>query len=181
MPRLVTIARADPTATGLDKSGLMDQISPETGEFTMWRVGISETVEISHEDLTEPQGLLPSQFFPRNGRAARVEGERKLMVAVLEDAVRCFRKYSVASNRRGRRLFREVEAWFMEPDTGSALSFEYVCEASGLDADSIRSRLRRWHHEKIAVERLRDPMQRSVRLDPSATDGAVRLKMASGE
>ncbi len=147
----------------------------------MWRVGISETVEIGHEDLTEPQGLLPSQFFSRIGRAARVEGERKLMVAVLEDAVRCFRKYSVASNRRGRRLFREVEAWFMEPDTGSALSFDYVCEASGLDADSIRSRLRRWQHENTTVERLRDPMPRSLRLASSATDGAVRLKMASGE
>jgi len=147
----------------------------------MWQVGISETSEISQEDLTEPQGLMPSQFFSRIGRAARVEGERRLMVAVLEDAVRCFRKYSVASNRRGRRLFREVEAWFMEPDTGSALTFDYVCEASGLDADSIRSGLRRWHHEKTTVERLRETMERSLRLDSSATDGAVRLKMASGE
>ena len=151
------------------------------GEFTMWQVGISETVEISHEDLTEPQGLLPSQFFSRIGRAARVEGERRLMVAVLEDAVRCFRKYSVASNRRGRRLFREVEAWFMEPDTGSSLTFEYVCEASGLDADSIRSGLRRWLDQNTKAEGLREQGQRPSRCVPPASNGTVGFKKASGE
>lgn len=147
----------------------------------MWRMGTSQEGEIHLEDLTEPQGVLPSQFFSRSGRVARVEGERRLMVAVLEDAVRSFRKYALASNRRGRRLFREVEAWFMEPDTGAALSFDYVCEASGVDADSVREKLRRWHREQTTVECLTQPMRGIPRLVPSATDGAVRLKMASGE
>ena len=147
----------------------------------MWRAGTPEAAEIGPEDLTEPQSLLPSQFFGRSGRPAIVEGERKLMVAVLEDAVRCFRRYALASNRRGRRLFRETATWFMEPDTGAALTFDYVCEASGLDADSIRSSLRRWLDQNTQAGRLREQLQRPSRLVPCTSNGTVGLKKASGE
>lgn len=147
----------------------------------MWRTGSPEATEIGPEDLTEPQSLLPSQFFGRCGRPAIVEGERRLMVALLEDAVRCFRKYALASSRRGRRLFRETDAWFMEPDTGAALTFDYVCEASGLDADSIRSSLRRWLDQNAKAEGLREQVQRPPRLVPSASNGTVGLKKASCE
>jgi hypothetical protein len=143
----------------------------------MWATGTPEFTDISGEDLAEPQGVLPSQFFSTAGRAAQVEGERKLMVAVLEDAFRCFRKYASASNRRGRRLFRQAEEWFMEPDTGAALTFDYVCEASGLDAEFIRSRLRVLQRQSLQAARFGE----RVSSEAPAMDEIFPLKKASGE
>ena len=60
--------------------------------------------------LFQPDILLPVQAFSRrNGPMP----EKRLMAAVLEDAINCFQKYRSATNRRGRRFFREASEWLM--------------------------------------------------------------------
>src|SRR5712691_12446937 len=54
--------------------------------------------------LIEPEILLPSQFFDQFRGHSILEGERRLMLAVLEDAVSCFQKYAGATRPRSRRL-----------------------------------------------------------------------------
>jgi len=143
------------------------------------RSDIAEAQDIEFEGLTEPQLVLPSQFFSHIGEATVVEGERRLISAVLEDALLCFRKYAFASNSRGRTLFRNAEEWFMEPDTGAAFTFEYICEAGGLDAESIRARLRRWQQTQAA--RLRGETERSRSRVEFGPDRSEPLRKASGE
>src|ERR1043166_1271695 len=100
--------------------------------------------------LIEPEILLPSQLFDRfNGRSI-LEGERRLMPAVLEDAVACFQKYAGATRPRGKRLFREAEEWFLERDAGWPFSFESICEVLGIDPDYFRTNLQRWKQRLLS-------------------------------
>jgi hypothetical protein len=85
-------------------------------------------------------GLVVSE--PRE--EAPAQGERRLLIALLEDAVRCYQKYAFSGTRRGRRLFREADAWFTDPDLDVDIRFEFVCDVLGIEADSVRDALRRW-------------------------------------
>src|SRR5512135_6109 len=76
--------------------------------------------------LIEPEILLPSQFYNRTHEHSILEGERRLMLAVLEDAVSCFQKYAGATRPRNRRLFQEAEEWFFEENGSDVFSFESV-------------------------------------------------------
>ncbi len=92
----------------------------------------------------EPETILPSQFFDRFQIDASLQPEKRLMLAVLEDAVGTFQKYVGASTRRGQRLLAEVEDWFAEPAGEWPFGFESVCQALNLEPAYIRGGLKRW-------------------------------------
>ena len=73
--------------------------------------------------------------------------EQRLMLAVLEGAVRDFQSYAVVSTGRGRRIFLDADAWFRGAGAGP-FAFEPICHAIGLDPDFVRDGLRRWHRER---------------------------------
>lgn len=76
-----------------------------------------------------------------------VERERRLVLAILEEAVRSYQRYAFATNRRGRRLFWETAEWFDARGDLWIFSFENICHALDLDPDNIRTGLERWRHE----------------------------------
>jgi hypothetical protein len=100
--------------------------------------------------LIEPEVLLPSQFYDRFRGAAVLDAERRLMLAVLEDAVSCFQKYAGATRPRSRRLFKEAEEWFMEEEGGWLFSFESICAVLNLDPQYFRQQLQRWKQQLLA-------------------------------
>lgn len=100
--------------------------------------------------LIEPEILLPSQFFKGFRGHAILEGERRLMLAVLEDAVSCFQKYAGARRPRNQRLFREAEQWFLEEDSSWPFSFEAVCAVLGFNPEYVRRRLMEWRDRLLA-------------------------------
>jgi hypothetical protein len=64
--------------------------------------------------------------------------ERRLMAAVLEDAVRTvLRPARTATARRVREELR----WFASTDRRNPFAFERVCEALGIDPSYLRRRL----------------------------------------
>lgn len=97
----------------------------------------------------EPETILPSQFFDRFRIDATFQPEKRLMLAVLEDAVGTFQKHVTATNRRARRLFVEAEEWFGSDSTDWPYSFENVCVALGLEAEYLRRGLRRWQEAQV--------------------------------
>ena len=134
-----------------------------------------EVVRIRLDDLDE-QLVLPEQFYSGLSGVAAVEGERRLILAVFEDALHTFRKYAGAVDARGRELFREAEEWFME-DAGAALPFGYVSETLGFDAETVRSALRRWRdrtRHRIRPASVTVLPRRDVDVEP-------HIKKASGE
>ena len=101
--------------------------------------------------LVEPEILLPSQFFDRFRGHSILEGERRLMLAVLEDAVSCFQKYAGATRQRGQRLFHEAEEWFQDEDESWPFSFASICTVLGIDAAYFREQLERWKQRLLAL------------------------------
>jgi RNA polymerase sigma factor (sigma-70 family) len=87
----------------------------------------------------EPWALLASQWS--GGHAAGASGERRLMAAVLADAMRTYLKHAHSRFAGGRRLFRETAEWFASRGAGGC-SFENVCDVLGIDAERLRDRLR---------------------------------------
>jgi hypothetical protein len=94
--------------------------------------------------LFQPDVLLPKQSLAVYRRMARLDPEKKLMLAVLQDAVECFQKYVRAQDRIGKTRFREVEDWIMEEDSDEVFSFENICETAGIDPSYLRQGLLRW-------------------------------------
>src|SRR4030095_5290970 len=79
------------------------------------------------------------------------EGEERLMLAVLENAVEYFQKYVLARKPSGKQLFREAEEWFLDKDGEALYSFESICEPLGLHPDHIRKGLMVWKEAKLKL------------------------------
>ena len=86
-----------------------------------------------------PDTILPSQFFESVG-AQTFSSEKRLMLAVLADAINLLRSVDSSKLRR-RNSFNEAWSWVFAKHITSSLSFDHVCEALGLDAESLRRRL----------------------------------------
>ena len=93
-------------------------------------------------DLFQPDTLLPSQYFDRMRSKALRDGEHRLMIAVLEDAVDIYRKQAGAREARGQQLFREAEDWIADTDRTWLFSFENICDVLDINSEYIRRGLR---------------------------------------
>jgi hypothetical protein len=79
------------------------------------------------------------------------EGEERLMLAVLEEAVKCFQEYVLATRPREKRLFQEAEEWILEKDSDYLFSFESICQTLGLHPDYTRQALLVWKEAKLKL------------------------------
>ena len=86
-----------------------------------------------------PDVLLPSQFFELVG-SQTFSSEQRLMLAVLADAINVLGSAD-SSNLRKRDSFNEASSWVFSNGITSPLSFDHVCNALGVDAESLRRRL----------------------------------------
>ena len=87
---------------------------------------------------------LDSEIYQRLFKKDIREGEEKLMLAVLADAIEHFQKYALSKDEKGKKLFREAEEWFLKKDSDQLFSFEYICETLELDPRYIRQGLLSW-------------------------------------
>lgn len=99
----------------------------------------------------EPEVMLPSQYYSQGGVDASLQPEKRLMLAVLEDAVGTFQKYVNANERHGQRLFTDVEEWFDSDDQQWPYSFVNISHALGLDVSYMRRGLARWRDGQRGV------------------------------
>jgi hypothetical protein len=72
------------------------------------------------------------------------EGEKELMLAILEDAINSFQSYIVAGNEKERKQFQEVQEWILGKNQDWLFSFDNVCETLGLDPSYLRRGLMAW-------------------------------------
>jgi hypothetical protein len=99
--------------------------------------------------LFQPDTLLPAQYFNRLRRASSLEPEKTLMLAVLEDAINCFKDNLSAESVNKKLLFDEAEEWILDTSTDWVFSFENICEAFELNPQYVRQALLRWKQEHI--------------------------------
>jgi hypothetical protein len=98
-------------------------------------------------DLSVPDAIVPEQYFDRLAARASDIPERRLMFAVLLDAV-------IQLRRRHSPDAAEAERWIRgEEDEDSPFSFRNVCEALGIDPSYLARGLLAWraHHADTTV------------------------------
>jgi len=107
-------------------------------------------VEEKIVSLFEPDMLLSAQYMENLRRKTPIEPEKKLMLAVLEDAINCFQANVMAERGRRKRLFDETLDWFLHRGDDWPFSFESVCEILRLNPDYVRRGLLQWKAKKLA-------------------------------
>jgi hypothetical protein len=130
------------------------------------------TLEDRLAGLFQPDTLLPSQFLDRTRRRTEHNGERRLMIAVLEDAVDVYRKQAGSREARGQQLFREAEEWIEGADRIWLFSFQNICDVLDIDADYLRRGLHAWKEKALSG--------RHVHMVALRADEADDLRRASG-
>jgi hypothetical protein len=111
------------------------------------------TMDEKLASLFQPDTLLSAQYFDNLRRKTLFEPEKRLMLALLEDAIHCFQDNLSAQTARKKKLFDETEDWIVETDGDWIFSFDHVCEALGFSPEYVRQGLLRWK-EKHTPKRL---------------------------
>jgi hypothetical protein len=101
---------------------------------------------VSVEKSTDTGLLLPGQYADLVRRNHVIEGELKLLLAVLEDAIRCYLRNANSKDGERRRDFIEVRSWFEGGVAGARradiFSFDNLCAALGIEPRCLLDRLR---------------------------------------
>src|SRR5262249_2195296 len=127
-----------PRGSACGGEGLTEKELAREGALPMSAIdGLARSEEVSR--LVTPEILLPVQL----GGHETYRGEKRLMLAVLEEAVATFQRHLDAKTRRGQRLFREAAEWIRSADTTQTFAFENVCRTLGLDPEYLRGGLDR--------------------------------------
>ena len=80
----------------------------------------------SLSELFTPDIVLPEQFFEGARRDSYISGEKALMLAVLEDGIRCFQEHLRNPRSNPRLLSQQAEQWIRAVDYEWPFSFQNV-------------------------------------------------------
>jgi hypothetical protein len=103
--------------------------------------------------LFQPDVLLGEQFIENFRRKTPLEPEKALLLAVLEDGVRCFQDNILPRNKKKQMLFEEAEAWLFSDESNGVFSFVSVCTLLGFDPGYVRRGLRQWQERALGGKR----------------------------
>ena len=98
--------------------------------------------------------VLPSQFFSALADP-RSEPERRLMIAVLEEAISAVLSRAAANGEERRAVALEAERWFASDSRSWPFAFCTVCDILGLDIDSVRQVIASWRERQRSFRRPR--------------------------
>jgi hypothetical protein len=113
---------------------------------------VNETNQVDDE-FSQAEGVLPLQFFGNRRDIRSIEPLRRLMVAMLVDAVRVFQTKIEARQPSTRQEFAEVQRWIFSDDETGLFSFRPMCEALEIDPQTIRNGLVRWKQKRLVAEK----------------------------
>lgn len=107
--------------------------------------------------LFVPELLTPEQFFDTlRNEFHDCEGERRMLLEMLMDAIECWQRTAAIGIRGGgyfismrEKLHREAEYWiFGNYINAPYFSFAGTCESLGLDPDFLRRGLLAWRRRR---------------------------------
>lgn len=102
--------------------------------------------------LFEPDALASAQYFDNLQRNTLMEPEKRLMMAILDDAIHCFQDNVLAKTGKAMKLFQEAEEWVSKERADWIFSFRNVCELLELDPEYLRAGLALWKQKRLAHE-----------------------------
>jgi hypothetical protein len=141
-------ARERPDGAGQNEGGAMLR----KGQFSHRQAGDEGNwTDDANQWFGQPDVLCLHEYLHiYQGRSTETP-ERRLVAAVLRDAVECYLRTCRAPNRRKKRSFREVEEWFFRNDDSGVFSLENVCAILNLSAGYIRRMLLEYQAQNIGA------------------------------
>jgi len=130
--------------------------------------------------LWAPDTLTPAQYNP----APATGPYQRLLLAILEDAIRCYQSNFAVRNGSRRILFRETEEWLFDSDGTAFLSCPMVCESLGVNSVQLRRYLREWQlrmkagHDAPRLTR-RSPASADAHIIPPDVSRTLRVLKSS--
>jgi hypothetical protein len=101
--------------------------------------------ESDHAQLMVPDILTPVQYYDGMRRDDLATGAiERLMLAVLEDALRCLQTCAKARTSIRRRMFFEAQAWVSDRTARGPFAFDAICDAIGIEPNRLRDGIREW-------------------------------------
>jgi hypothetical protein len=82
---------------------------------------------IAHPQRDVAYPITPQQYYDQFSRAERLDGEWRLLFAVLEDAVRCYTTAARSNRGADRRALEEVKEWVGARGDRDLFSFDSIC------------------------------------------------------
>lgn len=101
----------------------------------------------NHDDglasLLQTEAILPTQYWGDSAADGRSAPERRLLLAVLEDALITLLQHRGRDALASRRLVTETEKWIASDRRQSPFEFAGLCDVLGVDPSYVRGLLRR--------------------------------------
>ncbi|HEX2930876.1 MAG TPA: hypothetical protein VHV54_14235 [Candidatus Binatia bacterium] len=104
----------------------------------------SHVVDERIGSLFQPDTLLGEDYAANFRRKFPLEAERTLLLAILEDGIRCYQENLFAQGGKRRGLFEEARDWLFNDDSDWFCSFVSICTLLNLSPNYIRRGLRQW-------------------------------------
>jgi hypothetical protein len=96
-------------------------------------------------DVSVPDVMLPEQYFDRLAARTSDSPERRLLFAVLLDAI-------IQLQRRNTSGSVEAERWIRnEADSDFPFAFRNVCEALGIESEYLQRGLLSWRRSQVGT------------------------------
>ena len=108
-------------------------------------------------ELFAPEIVLPDQLHQGYRRDSYLSGEKALMLAVLEDGIRCFQEHLTNPRSNPRLLSKQAEEWIRAVDYEWPFSFNNVCETLGIDPEALREKLLSWKAARLETVDVTSP------------------------
>jgi len=100
------------------------------------------------DTVLSPDVLTPAQYYS----VPVASPYHRLLLAILEDAIRCFQRYFAVRDGSRRLLFLETEKWLFDSRGTAFTSCPMVCESLGIDPIELRRYLHKWRLRKRTRE-----------------------------
>lgn len=108
-----------------------------------------QEIEEKISSLFHPDTIAAPEYFEGLSRRSSLDPSKKLMLAILEDGLKCFLANVSARGGKNKKLFDEAEKWIMAEGSDDIFSFENVCEVLGLNPEYLRRGLARSREKQL--------------------------------
>jgi hypothetical protein len=119
--------------------------------------------------LSEPD-ILASNRYENVFQSRQIPPEKRLILAILDDAVQSFVATMKPRNHKELREFEEAQTWIMETNSEWIFSFDSVCSQLALDPDYLRS----------GLQKLKAEARNAQRSHTARDNGLPRVRTALG-
>jgi hypothetical protein len=110
--------------------------------------------------------LMRSQHYDRRARSRHLNGEARLMFAVLEDAIRCILVFGSSTRPAKRGELRDALTWVNLRGGRDVFSFDSICEFFEIQPETLRRQLNSMSKSNLGARRFGSVGRRTVIMAP---------------